>query len=157
MKNIVLTSQFSTLLIIAMFCGVMLCIYTSHLPFWKKAQPEDFLNWFSVYSGGISKATGPLGMLSLVLPLITLIITWSDSNSRGYWLLSFLLMLGVITITMIFFVKANTSFVSKTIPIEAIPGTLITWGRLHLVRIIITSLSAVSAGIGIVKYHSLFS
>ncbi len=154
MKNIVLVSQFSTLLSIALFCGFMLCIYTALLPFWKQISPESFLNWFSTYSGGISNGTGPLGMLSLILPLITLILTWSNTNSRAYWLLSFLLMLGVIAITMLFFVKANTSFMNKTIALEAIPDTLITWGKLHLVRIIMTSLAAISAVIGILKYQS---
>lgn len=153
MKNTIIASQFSTLLIIAAFCGFMLCIYTSHLSHWKQIPPENFLDWFSTYSGGISKGTGPLGMLSLALPLITLILTWSNSSSRIYWLLSFLLMLGVIAITMIFFVKTNTSFMNKTIALETIPETLVTWGKLHLVRIIMTALSAIAAVIGIIKFE----
>ena len=153
MKNIIIASQFSTVLILATFCGVMICIYTAHVPFWKQVPPEEFLDWFSTYSGGISNATGPFGMLSLVLPLITLILTWSNTNSRLYWLLSFLLILGVIAITMVFFVKTNTSFMNKTVAVEAIPDTLVTWGKLHLVRIIMTAFSAISAAIGIIKYH----
>ena len=153
MKNIILASPFSTLMIIATFCGVMICIYTSHLSYWKQAPPNEFLNWFSTYSGGISNATGPLGMLSLILPLITLILNWRNTNSKAYWLISFLLIAGVFFITMIFFVKANTSFINKTIAIEAIPNTLLTWGKLHLVRIFITFLAAVSAVIGIFKYY----
>ncbi|MEM7372556.1 MAG: DUF1772 domain-containing protein [Bacteroidota bacterium] len=154
MKNIALASQFGSLLVIATFCGVMLCIYTSHLPFWKQVAPDDFLHWFSTYSGGISDATGPLGILSLILPVVTLAVTWSNSNSRIYWLLASLLMVGVIAITMIFFVKANTSFMNKTISVEAIPETLVTWGRLHFIRITMTSLAAILAVIGILKYQS---
>lgn len=153
MKTIIIASQFSTILILAAFCGVMICIYTAHVPFWKQVPPEEFLGWFSTYSVGISNATGPFGMLSLVLPLITLILTWSNTNSRLYWLLSFLLILGVIAITMVFFVKANTSFMNKTIAIETIPDTLVTWGKLHLVRIIMTTFSAISAAIGVTKYY----
>lgn len=153
MKNLVLLSQYSTLISIAIFCGFMLCIYTALVPFWKQISTENFLDWFSTYSVGISKGTGPLGMLSLAFPLVTLVLTWSNSNSRIYWLLSFLLIVGVIVITMVFFVKANTSFINKTIALEAIPNTLVTWGKLHLVRIIMTTLAAISAVIGIIKYH----
>ena len=135
-------------------CGFMLCIYTTLLSFWKQVPPESFLNWFSNYSGGISKGTGPLGMLNLILPLITLTITWSNTNSRAYWLLSFLLILGVIAITMIFFVKTNSSFMNKTIALEAVPDTLVTWGKLHLIRIIMTAIAAISAVIGIIKYQN---
>ena len=123
MKNIIIASQFSTVLILATFCGVMICIYTAHVPFWKQIPPEEFLGWFSTYSGGISNATGPFGMLSLALPLITLILTWSNTKSRLYWLLSFLLILGVMAITMVCFVKANTSFMNKTVAVETIPDT----------------------------------
>lgn len=154
MKNIIVVSQFSALFSIACFCGVMLCIYTSHLSYWKQISPEGFLDWFSTYSGGISNATGPLGILSLILPLITLIVTWGNTNSRTYWMCSFLLMLAVIAITMFFFVKTNTSLVNKTIPLHAVPHTLITWGKVHLVRIVLTSISAVSAVIGIIKYQN---
>ncbi len=154
MKCIIQICQFGTLLSIAIFCGVMLCIYTAHLPFWKQMPPEEFLNWFSKSSSGISNATGPLGILSLLLPLITLIMTWSNPNGPTYWLLSFLLVLGVIAMTMIFFVKANTSFMNKTIALEAIPETLVTWGKLHLIRIIMTFLAAISTVIGIIKYQS---
>lgn len=154
MKNISTVSQFSALFSIACFCGVMLCIYTSHLSYWKQIPAENFLDWFSSYSGGISTATGPLGMLSLILPFVVLIITWGNTNSRAYWLCSFLLMLAVIAITMLFFVKTNTSFMEKTIPLNAVPNTLITWGKVHLIRIVLTTISAISAVIVIIKYQN---
>ena len=80
-QTLSLLVNLAPLLIIAVFCGFMLCIYTAHLPFWKQIPPENFLDWFSTYSGGISNGTGPLGILSLViLPLITLILTWNNSQ-----------------------------------------------------------------------------
>ncbi len=154
MKNIIIVSQFSALFSIACFCGVMLCIYTSHLSYWKQIPAESFLDWFSSYSGGISNATGPLGILSMLLPFVVLIVTWGNSNSRAYWLYSFLLALAVIAITMLYFVKTNTSFIEKTIPLNAVPNTLITWGKVHLIRIVLTSISAISAVIGIIKYQN---
>lgn len=154
MKEITLVIQISTVLTVTAFLGVMFAIYTSHLPLWKALKPEEFLNWFSLSANGIRNATGPLGMFSLVFPLITLILTWSNTNSRLYWLFSFLLIAAVITITMIYFAKTNTAFGNKTISLDAIQSTLITWGNLHLVRLVLATISAVFSVLGIVKYYS---
>jgi len=152
MKGFALPIQFLGLIAIAVFAGVMLNIYTGHLSFWKKMPPNEFLNWFSDYSSGITKSTGPLGMLSMALPLISIIFVWNTHQSRVYWIISLLLTIGVIVITMLYFIKTNTSFGNKTIEINEIQDTLNTWGKFHLVRICLAFLSVIFAGIGILKY-----
>ena len=153
-KKFVQVIQFVSLISIVAFFGFMLCIYTSHLSYWKQVEPEEFLNWFSTYSRGISVGTGPLGVMSLAFPLITLIMIRGHASSRTWWIMSIFLILGIFTITILFFVNTNNSFMNRTISMDAIPQTLVIWGELHLARMVMALGAAFSAVIGIIKYQN---
>ncbi len=154
MKKITVLIQVVSIISIGAFTGAMIMLYTAILSFWKQASPEDFLNWYANYASGIMDSTGPLVMLSLILPLICIFLVRKIPQSRTYWLISFLLSIVIMVITLSYFVDVNTSFGNKSIELNHVKETLETWGKLHIVRISIAFVSAVFAGIGMVKYLS---
>ncbi len=154
MKKISLIIQSLSIISVAAFAGAMLMLYTALLSFWKQIPPADFLNWFSIYSSGIETTTGALGILSLILPLISIFLVRKISTSRNYWLLAYALVIGIMIITFSFFLEANSSFVSKSIDINAVGKTLKMWGSLHSIRISMGFLSAIFALVGLTKYIS---
>lgn len=150
MTRVVNLIKVGTIISMAAFAGVMLCIYTSHLTIWKQAPPQEFLHLFQRFSPGISNATGLTGILGLLLSIITLIITWKSKNTSIYWTWSFVLISSAIVLTMVYFVRVNGSFTDQSILLEDVPKTLETWGMLHSVRIVMATLAAVFGGIGII-------
>ncbi|SNZ01167.1 protein of unknown function [Flagellimonas pacifica] len=134
------------------FAGAMIMLNTAILSFWKKAAPEDFLDWYADYASGIMDATGPLVMSSLILPLVCFFLVIKNKQSRIYWIISFSLSVIIMIITMGYFVGVNTSFAEQSIELVQIKETLDTWGRNHLIRISLAFASALFAGIGLVKY-----
>ena len=146
--------QIGSIVSIAAFVGVMISVYTSHYSLWIQKSPQDFLQWYQITSKGITDATGPTGIASLFLPLITLIVTWRNKQCRIYWFLAFTLVGSIIVITMVYFARVNMTFGNQSISLEDISGTLETWGSLHILRIILGVISAFLAGIGLVKFNS---
>lgn len=154
MKRLILSIQILSIISIGAFAGAMTMLYTALVSFWKQVPAGDFLHWFSNYSSGIETSTGPLVMLSLILPLISIFLVRKIPKSRMYWLISFLLCIGIMAITMSFFVGANTSFANGSIELDQVKETLNTWGKLHIVRISLAFISSIFAGIGLVNYMS---
>ncbi len=154
MKKIVLLIQVLCIISLGAFTGAMTMLYTAVLSFWKKAPPEDFLNWYSDYSSGITTTTGPLVVLSIILPLICIFLVVKIPKSRVYWIISFLFCAGIMVITMNYFVEVNSSFANKSIELSFIKETLNTWGKLHIIRILMAFVSSVFAGAGMITYLS---
>jgi len=152
MIDFTLPIQFLGLIIIAAFGGVIFNIYSGHLSFWKKLPPEDFLNWYSNYSSGIIKSTSPLDIISIAILIISVILVWNVPQSRIYWVISLFLIVGIIVITMLYYIKTNSSFSSRTIELSEIRDNFSTWGRIHIVCISMAFFASITAGIGIIKY-----
>ncbi len=93
--------------------------------------------------------TGPMVKLTMLLPLISIILVWKIPKSRYYWLTSYMLIIGIMVITVAFFIDANTSFVAKTVELENVKVIVTTWGKLHSIRTILGFLSALFALIGL--------
>ncbi len=149
MKKLCLLVQVSSIISIAAFAGSMLMLNTSLVSFWKQIPPNEFLNWFSNYSTGIEMTTGPMLKLTMLLPLISIILVWKIPKSRYYWLTSYMLIIGIMVITVAFFIDANTSFVAKTVELENVKVIVTTWGTLHSIRTNLGFLSALFALIGL--------
>lgn len=154
MKKISLSIQILSIISIASFSGAMLMLYTGPVSFWKKIPPDDFLNWFSNHSSGIEITIGPLVILSMLLPLISVFSTWKIPKSRIYWLISFLFLLGIMAITLSFFLETNSAFAAKSIELDQVNEKLNTWDTLHSIRVVMGFLSAIFAGIGFIRYMS---
>ncbi len=154
MKKIKLLVQILSVISIAGFAGSMLMLYTSLVPFWKQLPSEDFLNWFSNYSSGITATTGLFVKLSMLIPLTSIFLTWKTHVSRNYWAISYAFILGIMVITFSFFIEANESFVSKTIELKDVKEAINTWANLHAIRIVFSFLSAFFAALGMIKYIS---
>ncbi len=154
MKKIKFLIQILSVISIAGFAGSMLMLYTSLVSFWKQIPPDQFLDWFSNYSSGITTTTGLFVKLSMLLPLISIVMAWKVSASRNYWLISYAFIIGIMVVTFAFFIGANESFVSKTIELGDVKETLNTWGNLHALRIGLGFLSAFFAALGLAKYLS---
>ncbi|MDW3651027.1 MAG: anthrone oxygenase family protein [Bacteroidia bacterium] len=154
MKRLIFSIQLLGIISIAAFAGAMIMLYTSLVSFWEQIPAEDFFNWYSNYSSGIEATTGPLVMLSLFLPLLAILLVRKIPQSRIYWLISFLLCIGIMAITLSYFVEANTSFATRSIEAAHLNESIHRWGDLHLLRISMALISAVFAGIGLLKYLS---
>ncbi|WP_097046601.1 anthrone oxygenase family protein [Flagellimonas pacifica] len=152
MRKISILIQVISIACLGAFAGAMIMLNTAILSFWKKAAPEDFLDWYADYASGIMDATGPLVMSSLILPLVCFFLVIKNKQSRIYWIISFSLSVIIMIITMGYFVGVNTSFAEQSIELVQIKETLDTWGRNHLIRISLAFASALFAGIGLVKY-----
>lgn len=153
-NKIVVLIQILTIICLASFTGAMIMLYTAILAFWKQSTSEEFLNWYVNYSSGITDSTGPFLMSSIIMPLICIFLIWKHPQSRKYWVISASLSGMIMIITLSYFVNVNTSFGNKSIAVNQIKETLIVWGNLHLLRISIALVSALSASIGLIKYLS---
>ncbi|MBO6515072.1 MAG: DUF1772 domain-containing protein [Bacteroidia bacterium] len=154
MKIVKLVVQILSVISVASFAGAMLMLDTSLVAFWKQVSPDEFLDWFSAYSSGISRTTGIFVKLSMLLPLISLLVNMLNRQAMIYWSLSYICILAIMVITATFFVDANESFVSKTIELGKVPETITTWGRLHAIRTTLAFVSAFLASVGLYKYVS---
>lgn len=154
MKKVRLVIQILSIISIASFAGAMLMLYTSLVSFWEQIPPDDFLNWFSSYSSGITVTTGLLVKLSILFPLISIFITWKIPLSRNYWLIAYVFIIGIMVITFSFFIETNTAFVSKTIELAHVKASIKMWGDLHFIRTIMGFASSFFAVLGLVTYLS---
>lgn len=154
MKKISILFQVASITCLGAFVGAMIMLYTAILSFWKKAAPEDFLDWYADYASGIMDATGPLVMSSLILPLVCFFLVIRNKQSRMYWMISFLLSVIIMLFTLSYFVAVNNSFANQSIELDLVKNTLNTWGTNHLIRIALAFASTISGGFGLVQYLS---
>lgn len=157
MKTLRLTFQILGLISVASFAGAMLMLYTALVPFWKQVPPAEFIEWFSNFSSGIQLTTGLLGFASIIFPIASVFLVWKVHKSRLYWILSSVLVIGIMIITFAFFLDANSSFANKTIELNEVANTLNTWGNLHFIRIILGFGSALFAAFGFTNFIGIGS
>ncbi len=126
----------------AMFAGVMLAIGVILGGYWQTRPPADFLDWFAPHSGLVMRAI-PLVVAPTVAGLIgALCYDWKVPATRGLWLAACACVVGVLGLTMIYFVPGDTAFASKAVALDKVSAGLDTW-LLHNVRIVFARLTSV--------------
>lgn len=130
----------------AMFAGVMLLIGVTLGGYWKSLPAAEFLDWFSQNNGFVLR-TIPLVVAPTLIGLAgSLWLGWGATNARMFWIGSAACIVGVLALTIVWFVPANAQFAAKALPLDQVPDRLNTWILIHYVRI---GLAIVASMLGI--------
>lgn len=130
----------------AMFAGVMLAIGVILGGYWKSLPPADFLEWFAHNNHFIMRAI-PVAFLPTVVGLAGMVwFDWSVSANRSIWLGASGCIVGVLAITIIYFVPSNAAFGAKAVPVDQVSTKLDTWLLIHNLRIM---LALVASALGV--------
>lgn len=114
----------------------MLCIGVTLGGYWRSLPPEDFLAWFAANNQLVAR-TIPITVVPAFIGLVGSIwMAWGSSTSGVIlWIISTLCFLGVIVLTVMYFVPTNTAFASGTIEVSEVSATLDQWVTIHYARI----------------------
>jgi hypothetical protein len=93
--------------------GGMLLIEISIVGFWKSLTPSEFVSWFASHSSRLGVIMVPLGMITLLLSLAAVAVSWrSRSRQRQWAMIAALCALCVMVSYPVFFAGANARFIA---------------------------------------------
>ena len=131
----------------AVFTGAMMNIGLSFVPYWQSLPPAEFLDWFSK-NGSFIGRTIPLYLAPTLVGLAgSLWLGWSDSHQRMLWSAALVCIVGLLVITAVYHLPANSQFANKSISPDQIPRALNMWLTLHTVRI---ALGLIASVVGVI-------
>jgi hypothetical protein len=145
--------QVLSLVSLAAFTGAFLFIAMVMVPFWLSSQPDYFLEWFKLNFFRFPSLMVPLNLIALLTTLITLAVSWkSAANTKFNWIIvAIAVFLASITYP-IYFASANASFLAKTMELQIVLPTIVTWSRWNWLRLGLTIIALVLATISVYQF-----
>ena len=130
MQRLALSCQILALSALSAFSGALLFIALVVVEFWQSLEPQAYLTWMSDQFFRFPALMVPLNMLSLLLLLASLALSWSSYPSRRLPLGLGLFLLLACTLTFPFyFASANATFVNQTIDLTEVSEQLAIWSN----------------------------
>jgi hypothetical protein len=112
--------------------GAMLLIGISIVGFWKSLTPSEFVSWFATHSRRLGTIMIPLGVITLLVSLAAVAVSWRSSSNRRRWaVIAALCALCVMVSYFVFFAGANASFTRGGLPDSAVRALLDKWAVWH--------------------------
>ena len=129
-----------------LFTGAMLLIGISIVGFWKSLTPSEFVSWFASHSSRLGVIMVPLGMITLLLSLAAVAVSWrSRSRQRQWSMIAALCALRVMVSYPVFFAGANASFMAGGLSDSAVRELLDKWAVWHWGRTLLGLVGFVAA------------
>lgn len=151
MKQVTKLVQLLTVVLNSAFIGGMVLIAIVIVPFWQSSQSQQFLDWFSTYSGSIGSIMIPLGPGVLVLAITGFFLS---KTNKKLWGLTIAFTLVNIMYFPIYFLPTNNSFAEQTIEVTKVSAELSTWLNFHWQRMFFAFAALITSILAIIKNNA---
>lgn len=127
--------QVLALIALSLFSGALLFIAIAVVKFWQVVEPEIFLSWMNEHFFRFPTIMIPLNMVSLLMLIAALAISWKPQpRSRLPLSLGLIALFGCTITFPIYFAGANAEFLSHAIDLTAVAEKIGIWSNWHWFR-----------------------
>ncbi|WP_437895468.1 hypothetical protein [Sorangium sp. So ce124] len=146
--------EIASVVLTSAFAGGSLLVSTAVAPSFSSMRPGEFLDWFAVYGPRIGMTLFPLEVGGTALCGLSLLAAIKRKQSPLPWGLATACMAGTLALLPLYFARANSGFIEKTIDIQDVPAQITSWSNWQWGRTGLSLVAAVFAGWGALKQSS---
>ena len=150
-----LASEMVSVIGMSAFCAVMFAIASTLLNYWKSVPASDFAMIFALQDEDIMSMISTIVAPTIIALATTLVLNWKHTTVRVLWLSSTCVFVLILVVTVVYFVPSNSSFAAGEVPVSEVADRLVSWGKMHWVRIWLAVISVAIGAYAVVKGRSL--
>jgi hypothetical protein len=105
--------------LLGLLAGAMLLVAVAFVPFWRRAAPEAFLEWFGAHGHRIQVLAMPLGVAGAAASGAMVAASW-DGRGFPWAAVASAATLGVAAVYPLYFRPTNISFQQRAVPADAV-------------------------------------
>jgi hypothetical protein len=123
---------------LALFVGALLTEAMVLVPMWRTLQPQDFFSLHAAHAHRLYAFFAPLTVSATLLAVgAAIAAVATDRTQQSASVVAAALALVMLSTYGLYFRRANASFASASIPLEALPAELARWAAWHWFRTIV--------------------